>query len=355
MARKAANQESEQSVGLPLDTPLVGHEEPSRAILEAIHGDRMHHAWLLHGPKGVGKARFAAQATAYLVADKARQGSETLDVDLTHPDARLLAQGAHPDAYWIDRFLGTQGKKPPKTIPVANVRETLHKLQATAAYGGWRTLVVDAVDELNVEGANALLKPLEEPSRNTVLFLVAHALNRVLPTIRSRCRHLAFAPLAGNAMNTLAAPLAEGETLHLAVALSGGRAGQVQQLCADPDLLDAYKAFCALAAASGSKPNTQTTAERLAFAASLAGLTEENRALLLSLMEDWLSRRVRGHDEPSPLATPSTPLRPSDKEALATLWSEHMAAIDLRRAINLDLSERIMALFARLDQVYRQG
>lgn len=355
MARKAAVQEPEANVGLPLDVPMVGHETPSRALLEAIHGGRMHHAWLLHGPKGVGKARFAAQAMAYLVAEKARLGSNSLGIDPNHPDARLLAQGAHPDAYWIDRFMGTQGKKPPKTIPVANVRSTLSKLQATPAYGGWRTLVVDAVDELNVEGANALLKPLEEPSKNTALFLVVHALNRVLPTIRSRCRHLAFQPLNDTSMRTLAAPLANSEALQLAIALSDGRAGQVLQLSGDPAILEAYASFCDLAAAAGHPTKARTTADRLAFAASLAGLAEESRTLLLSLMEDWLSRRVKGIDEPPPLATPSMTLQLPGQESLATLWSEHTAAIDVRRAINLDLSERIMALFAQLDQVYRQG
>ncbi|MFK7792048.1 MAG: AAA family ATPase, partial [Devosiaceae bacterium] len=188
MARKVASASAPPKEN-QLAKPLVGHEAASATFIDAIHGGRMHHGWLLHGPKGVGKARFAAQAGAYLVAEAARQDTSSLTLDIDHPDARLIAQGAHPDAHWIDRFASLDGKKPPKQIPVAAVRSTLQKLQSTAAYGGWRVLVVDSVDELNNEGANALLKPLEEPPHNTAILLVAHTLSRVLPTIRSRCRH----------------------------------------------------------------------------------------------------------------------------------------------------------------------
>lgn len=319
-----------------------------------MQGERMHHGWLLHGPKGIGKAKLAQQASAFLVAVKARRG-EGLSVDVDHPDARLIAQGAHPDAFWLDKTTGSDGKKIPKTIPVGAVRSTLRKLHSTPAYGGWRAMVIDAIDDLNVDGANALLKPLEEPPRDTVLFLIVHSLSAVLPTIRSRCRHLALAPLGHEDMQSLAgvlAPQSSPERTALAISLASGRPGQMADLLAQTSCLDAYGDFCSLAAQAGRKADLAT---RLQFASSLGGMAEKDRADLLGLVEDWLSRRVRGHSEPSPLPTPDYALTLQQQQALANLWSEHTAALSVRRAINLDLSETIMALFAALDQVYSQG
>lgn len=319
-----------------------------------MQGERMHHGWLLHGPKGIGKAKLAQQASAFLVADKARRG-EGLSVNVDHPDARLIAQGAHPDAFWLDKTTGSDGKKIPKTIPVGAVRSTLRKLHSTPAYGGWRAMVIDAIDDLNVDGANALLKPLEEPPRDTVLFLIVHSLSAVLPTIRSRCRHLALAPLSHEDMQSLAgvlAPQSSPERTALAISLASGRPGQMAALLAQTSCLDAYGDFCSLAAQAGRKADL---ARRLQFASSLGGMAEKDRADLLGLVEDWLSRRVRGHSEPSPLPTPDCALTLQQQQALANLWSEHTAALSVRRAINLDLSETIMALFAALDQVYSQG
>lgn len=341
-----------------LEPPVVGHGEAAQELAAAMQGQRMHHGWLLHGPKGIGKAKLAQQASAFLVADKGRLG-DGLSVDTDHPDARLIAQGAHPDAFWLDKTTGSDGKKIPKAIPVGAVRSTLRKLQSTPAYGGWRAMVIDAVDDLNVDGANALLKPLEEPPRNTVLFLIVHSLSAVLPTIRSRCRHLALAPLEQDEMQNLAgvlAPQSSPERTALAISLASGRPGQMADLLSQTFCLDAYADFCVLAADVGGRlAGGRGLADRLQFAGSLSGMAEKDRADLFGLMEDWLSRRVRGQSEPAPLPTPAHALGLQQQQVLANLWSEHTTALSVRRAINLDISETIMALFAALDQVYTQN
>lgn len=347
-----------------LELPLIGHSEAVQELASAMQGERMHHGWLLYGPEGIGKAKLAQQASAFLVAQKARRG-EGLSVDFNHPDARLIAQGAHPDAFWLDKTTGWDGKKVPKSIPVGAVRSTLRKLQSTPAYGGWRSMVIDAVDDLNVDGANALLKPLEEPPRDTVLFLIVHSLSAVLPTIRSRCRHLALAPLGPDDMQTLVgilAPQSSAPRAALAISLANGRPGHMADLLEQTSCLDAYADFCVLAAHVGGRQvgggqigGGDDLAKRLQFAGSLGGMTEKDRADLLGLIEDWLSRRVRGQSEPEPLPTPDQALSLRGQQALASLWSEHTSALSVRRAINLDISETIMALFAALDQVYSQG
>lgn len=355
MARTSAKAPAVTAPSRPsLEHPLVGHSEAVEELASAMQGGRMHHGWLLYGPEGIGKAKLAQLASAFLVAPKARRG-EGLSVDLEHPDARLIAQGAHPDAYWLDKTTGSDGKKVPKSIPVGAVRSTMQKLQSTPAYGGWRSMVIDAVDDLNLDGANALLKPLEEPPRNTVLFLIVHSLSAVLPTIRSRCRHLALNPLSLPDMQSLAgalAPQSSPERIALAIALANGRPGQMADLLAPTSCLDFYADFCVLAAQTGGRGDL---AKRLQFAGSLGSMAEKNRVDLLGLIEDWLSRRVRGQSEPDPLPTPDQALSLSRQRALASLWSEHTSALSVRRAINLDISETMMALFAALDQVYTQN
>ena len=352
MAARKAETPNDAVAGLQLDQPLVGHREQQQAFLAALSSGRMHHGWLLHGPQGVGKARFAAQAAAYLIAEAARRSGDSLDIDLAHPDARLVAQGAHPDLHWIDRQSTSDGKRLPKVIPVASMRSVLHKLQSTAAYGGWRVLVVDSLDELNVEGANALLKPLEEPSKKTVLLLIAHAFQQVLPTIRSRCRHLAFAPLPTDDMKVLADELAGSEGIDLAIGLAQGRPGLMSGLGENLSVLEAYSRFCELSALAGGGPATRVAAERLDFSVAVNALGTPARDLMLALIEDWLSRRVRGESEPAGLPAPWGDLDHERLSALADLWSEHTAAIGTRLAINLDVTERMMVLFDRLDHVY---
>ncbi|MEM6710923.1 MAG: DNA polymerase III subunit delta' [Pseudomonadota bacterium] len=341
-----------------LSPELVGHKDAQARFAAAVNSDRMHHAWLLNGPEGVGKARFAAQAAAYCVAESARQSEVSLELDLEHPQARLIHQGAHPDVIWIDKSTGHERKTPPKVIPVSGVRSSLQKMQSTAAYGGWRVVVVDAVDDLNAEGANALLKPLEEPPRRTVVLLVCHALHRALPTIRSRCQMLSFHPLHDDDL----AKLVEGsksteEKQHkdsgvgLAVALAEGRAGRALRLIEDPDILELFVQFQALAV-SGDTPSLK---DRLTMAHAANGLAADRQSLFFGLIDDWLARRTRGALEPGSVQMPMPTLNAHQRAAIADLWSDLTSGLALRQAINLDVSETLMTLFARLDAVYSEA
>lgn len=355
MARRSTSSTS----ALPANTrpdlaqPLLGQSQAAQAFVDAVQSGRLHHGWLLHGQKGIGKAKFAHHTSAYLVADKARVNSADLGIDVQHPDARLIAQGAHPDAFWLDRFTGLDNKKPPKTIPVAQVRATLQKLQSTPAYGGWRALVIDSVDELNNEGANALLKPLEEPPRQTVIFLIAHSLSAVLPTIRSRCRHVAMSGLGTQDMEHLALHLSpdgtDATTAALASALASASPGRMGQLLQAPQTVDIFAQFCDVSAATHAK-----RADQLALAGLINALQDEDQRLVFSLIEHWMSRRLRDEAEPAGLPSPRETMTTEQKNLLAQFWSEQTSALAIRRAINLDVSERVMALFAQLERVYSQ-
>ena len=181
-------------------TVLHGHADAERALLEAYRGRRFHHAWLIAGPAGIGKATLAYRMARFVLAHPdprtpAVQRATSLHVDTDHPVARRIAAQAHGDLLVLERTVNEKTNKLRQDIQVDDVRRTVTFFGSTAGEGGWRVAIVDAVDELNREGANALLKILEEPPRRAVLLLVSHSAARVLPTIRSRCRLLALRPL----------------------------------------------------------------------------------------------------------------------------------------------------------------
>jgi DNA polymerase III subunit delta' len=181
-------------------TVLHGQAEAERALLEAYRGRRFHHAWLIAGPAGIGKATLAYRMARFVLAHPdprtpAVQRATSLQVDADHPVARRIAAQAHGDLLVLERTINEKTNRLRQDIQVDDVRRTVTFFGSTAGEGGWRVAIVDAVDELNREGANALLKILEEPPRRAVLLLVSHSAARVLPTIRSRCRLLALRPL----------------------------------------------------------------------------------------------------------------------------------------------------------------
>jgi DNA polymerase-3 subunit delta' len=181
-------------------TVLFGQADAERTLLEAYQGGRFPHAWLISGPAGIGKATLAYRLARFLLAHpdaraQAVKAATSLHVDPDHPVARRIAAQAQADLLVLERTINEKTNKLRLDIQVDDVRRSVTFFGSTAGEGGWRIAVVDAVDELNPAGANALLKVLEEPPRRALLLLVSHSAARVLPTIRSRCRVLALRPL----------------------------------------------------------------------------------------------------------------------------------------------------------------
>ncbi|WCT75004.1 AAA family ATPase [Sphingomonas naphthae] len=176
---------------------LVGHEAAVAAFLDALSSDRLHHAWLLAGPQGVGKARFAEAAALRLLADAAGPPvrGDTLAVPEEHRIARLMAAGSHPDYRRLARLEKDKTGDLARSITVDQVRGLPAMFATTPSLSPRRVIVIDAIDDMERGGANALLKNLEEPPQGTIFLLVSHAPGRLLPTIRSRCRLLRFQPL----------------------------------------------------------------------------------------------------------------------------------------------------------------
>ena len=183
---------------------ISGQDRAVEQFASAWEARRLHHAWLLAGPKGVGKASFAREASRRLLAEAAGPPVELpgLDTSSEHPIVKLLAAGSHPDFRWIERLERPAGGTA-RNISVDQIRSLQDLLSVTPSMSPWRAIVIDSVDELEASAANALLKMLEEPPANTVFFLVSHTPGRLLPTIRSRCRRLDFARLDDEVMTSL--------------------------------------------------------------------------------------------------------------------------------------------------------
>src|SRR5882724_11757515 len=192
---------------------LAGHGEAEAALLNTYRSGRIPHAWLIGGPVGIGKATLAYRMARFVLAHRNPaaadvQGAETLWVDPSDPVARHVAAGAHGGLLTLERTLNDRGVMR-TVITVDETRETIPFFGSTAAIEGWRVCIVDNVDELNPNAANALLKILEEPPQQSLLLLLSHAPARVLATIQSRCRKLPLRPLATDDVVRIAAKAAD--------------------------------------------------------------------------------------------------------------------------------------------------
>ena len=191
---------------------IAGQSKAVEQFASAWQTRRLHHAWLLAGPKGVGKATFAREAATRVLAEATGQLVDLpgLDTPPDHPMARLLAAGSHPDFRWVERLERPTGGLA-RNISVDQIRALQDLLSVTPSMSPWRAIVIDSVDDLEASAANALLKMLEEPPAKTIFFLVSHAPGRLLPTIRSRCRRLDFAGLGDEVMTSLLSRSLPGE------------------------------------------------------------------------------------------------------------------------------------------------
>jgi len=208
----------------------LGQDEQIAAFLDAARSGRMHHAWLLAGPQGIGKAGFAQAAARWLLAAAAGPAvpQDRLDVPEDHPVAALLDAGSHPDFKLLERLSKANSEELARSITVDQVRGLQPLFATTPSLSPRRVVLIDAIDDLERSAANALLKNLEEPPAGTIFLLVSHAPGRLLPTIRSRCRLLRFGPLEDESVRVAlrrALPEAEDAELDALVAVANGAPG----------------------------------------------------------------------------------------------------------------------------------
>ncbi|WP_373492483.1 DNA polymerase III subunit delta' [Parasphingorhabdus sp.] len=226
-------------------TSYLGHDRPRQIFRQSLANGRLHHAWILAGDKGLGKAGFAQQAAHFLLNSRNIPSSfcEIQDDEAghllaagSHPDFRLLRRGPKADKEEKkarDNGLGSlEEHELARNIKVEQIRALQPLFQNQASISEYRVVVIDAADDLERAGANALLKNLEEPPKNTIFFLISHMPDRLLPTIRSRCQMLRFDPLNNDDMRAVlksAAPKLDDANLEALVIAGEGSPGRALQ------------------------------------------------------------------------------------------------------------------------------
>ena len=352
----------------PRETPQIfGQDEATATFLDALAGGRMHHAWLLRGPTGVGKATLAYRIARTMIA--LPQSSEGLfgDEDPVAPDtlniptdcpvhARILAQ-AEPRLFVLRREYDLDKKRLQTQISIDNVRALRHFLGLSAADGGWRVVIVDSADEMNRNSANALLKFLEEPPENTIFLLISHSPAGLLPTIRSRCRTLDRSPLDPDqmawALDQAGAEIPRNDAGALSM-LAGGSVGRALALSSG-DGLGIYARLVAILG-DGSRVNRVGMA---ALADQAAGRASADRYRLILDMIQTLMARLARAAATGQRATEAAPGEAALISAIAhmpaqgVLWADALSRINATTrhalAVNLDPGQCVIDTMLELD------
>src|SRR5216684_3272382 len=346
---------------------LLGHEAAETTMLAAYQSDRLHHAWLLAGPRGIGKATLAWRFARFLLSGEGEGGlfgggPESLDVAADAPGRSLVDARSHPDLFHLRRTLNPDTGRMRAEIAVDDVRELGAFMHMTPAMGQWRVAIVDAADEMNRNSANAVLKILEEPPPNAVLLIVAHAPGRLLPTIRSRCRRLVLQPLSDEIVVRLLGDYAPGvkeEERAVLARLSEGSIGRALEL-AGAGSLDLYREMVDVLA---TLPELDM-ARLHGFAERFARRGEEANAAWRSLnylFDSWL----KGLARLAAVGGEAAAIVPSERGLQARLasaasldrwmeaWEKAADLLSRADAVNLDRKQTVLGSFLALQSAMR--
>jgi DNA polymerase-3 subunit delta' len=349
----------------PRNAPsLIGQDAAAQAFLTAHRTGRLHHAWLITGPPGIGKATLAWRIARFLLAESmggpglfgGPDPADSLNTDRDSPRNRRISALSDPALFLLRKPFDVKKGKLKTVITVDEARLLKRFFSLSLADGGRRVVLIDTADDLNTAAANALLKLLEEPPADTVFLMISHMPSRLLPTIRSRCRTLACAPLDADqiaaALGGLLPDLDPAEAQALAL-LSGGSVGAALRLHMQGGL--------DLAAQIDAMLDTLPGLDRMkatALAGHLSGpRTDERRALFLDMIDTRLAALARqgvlGH-----AASPPVPARLTPTPQAGRHWAEAQQTLTGRvrqgLAVNLDPQALILDMVLRLDALAGQ-
>ncbi len=342
-----------------------GHRAAEAEFLTGFNAGRLHHGWLVTGPRGVGKATLAWRIARFLLATPEDDGGffaapapATLDIPEDHPVARRLRQLAEPRLYLLRRGPNEKETALAQDIRVDEVRKMKSFFALSAADGGRRVAIIDAADEMNVGAANALLKLLEEPPAGATFLVISHQPHRLLPTIRSRCRELRLSPLGPQDLSdalTLAGGAVAPDTVQALAELAGGSVGEAFRLTN----LDGLKIYQTITYLMGTLPRMdRPRAIALSDMASGKG-NEAQFDLILTLLDLFLARLARcgAIGAAAPEAAPGeaalmTRLAPSPTQA--RVWADLAQTLGIRarrgRAVNLDPAALLLDTLLKMNE-----
>ncbi|WP_087587056.1 DNA polymerase III subunit delta' [Nitratireductor soli] len=340
----------------PAENPLlVGHADAAALLAGAYRAGKLHHGLLFAGPPGIGKATLAFHLAHHLFThpDPATAPDHLSAPDTTAQMFRLIAQDAHPSLLHLTRPYVERDKKFKTVITVDEIRRIQRFLSLTTHDGGYRVVIVDPADDMNVSAANALLKSLEEPPPRTIFILIAHSLGRLLPTIRSRCQVVRLQPLGNDELGGLLRAL--GASGGASGGAAGGEAGQDERAVAEHARGSVRNAIL-LSQFGGAEiagvlqrlveaRGDFDIAEALRLGDAVNGRERDvqfaifNRAVL-----DMIAARAAAFAEAGDAAAAAR---------AADLWDETNTAIRDAETYNLDRKQHVAGLAARLNAAFK--
>ncbi|MBJ3761137.1 DNA polymerase III subunit delta' [Maribius pontilimi] len=336
---------------------LFGQNQAERIFLDAFASGALHHAWLLTGPRGIGKATLAWRIARFLLSQPGDDGGmfgaptppDSLDTPEDHPVSRRVAAMSEPRLFLMRPTPNPQTGTPRRDITVDRARRLKDFLQLSAADGGRRVVLIDSADQMNVATSNAILKLVEEPPALTTFLLVSHAPAGLLPTIRSRCRTLPCQPLSADDLGAaLAQAGLQTDVSPMVMAqLAEGSVGEAARLLQQ----DGPAIYARLLAIFRDCPNYDRQA-LLALGAGLSGNAGLARLDIVVRLIDLLLARLARHGAG---AVPDAEAAKGEAALLARLspdadaarrWADLHQSAGARlahgRAVNLDPSSLIL-------------
>lgn len=332
---------------------LLGFEDEEKFLLEAWKNNTLHNSWLFSGIEGIGKATLAYKFARFILsADYHKKDSYTsLDIGENAVIFKLVANNSHPDLKIIERdYTETDRKKVIKSIKdgeqmsneelkglkksafirIDDVRTINEFLSKRSGNDGWRVVIVDSIDDMNSASANAILKVLEEPPYKTLMLLISHNPNRLLPTIKSRCAKLNLKPLDENMVASLLrryrSKLGEKEVKNLS-AISSGSIGKAIAY-ADNDALNVYEKLKKIVYAG----NGFKISDVLEFA-SIYSADDQSYDLVQELILKFISENIR---------------QTSNLEEFAKSWDESIKIFNETSSLNLDKKQALINIIVNL-------
>ncbi len=320
---------------------LIGHEAALGTLLQNYKNNRLHHAWLLSGPKGIGKATLAMRFAEHMLRfpDAANAPEKLADAD-----DRIFSQaskGAHPNILVLRKPWDQKAKKFKTQITVDEIRKTASFLHMASGADAWRIVLVDPADDMNNNAANALLKILEEPPPRTIFFVLAHSPRGLLATIRSRCQVLPLKPLGDGELleilrkQPLTADLPLEELAHLITHAKGSARRAL--LLADSGVLEIFVQFLEIVS---SQKSDIGNLHRLAGQLAPASKSSEY-SLFMDLIYDHMDTRIRDLSSNDQIAM-------NRLSNWASLWYKTREANMRAETWNMDKKQVILDLYADL-------
>lgn len=327
---------------------LAGHRKVASSLLGQYHSGRLHHAILLSGEKGIGKATLALRFAAHVLRHPDHETSPAGDKLETIDDTvqARIASGAHPNLLHLSRPWDPKTKKFRTKLTIDEIRQTVPFFGTSRAEKGWRIAVVDSIDDMNANASNALLKILEEPPRQTLFFVIANSMASVLPTIRSRCHHIPLKPLEKCELEKVLERFGVLDSVDPAnrstlVSLSRGsvRRGIMLARQNGMQLHEEFSAICAnLGAPDWEKIHAM--ADKIATRSA-----DDNFALLLDFANSHMEAMASGRANPD--AQISTLAR------WAQVWEKTRNSVHVADGYNLDRKQVILNLFQDMGEAAR--